>query len=550
MASNQFTKTENFSFSFQSKRTTEKKMFKKSIVLLKKCTQCLTVVPRRYYEIPDHLKEIANEEKPEFSQMVQFYYHNACTYMEEQLVQYLEKNPRMNEEERADRVNFILKLIGIPNCCLEVNFPIQRKDGTYELFQGFRAHHTVHRLPVKGGIRYALDVDADETKALSYLMTFKNACVNVPFGGAKGGVKIDPNKYTRSDLQRITRRYTTEMLKKNMIGPGIDVPAPDMGTGEREMSWLVDQYQKTLGFSDINSLAITTGKPIMGGGIRGRTQATGRGVWFSTLVFLNDKNWMELIGLEPGPENKTCIIQGFGNVGRYTALNFFKGGVKVIGVQEVDVSLYEENGINIDELIKYMELNNTLKGFPNAKETQEDLLKSQCDILLLCAMQLVVTSKNADEIKAKIIAEGANGPTTPAADKILKDKKVLQIPDLYCNAGGVTVSYFEYLKNINHVSFGKLTSKQDSDMINEILKSVNTAIDGTVEPTDKLKFITSCSSEADIVDYGLQSVMETAGEGIKITAHQFSLCNDLRTAAYIYSISKIFQTLDESGITM
>lgn len=525
-------------------------MFKTSSILLKRFKQCLTVVPQRCYEIPEHLKEIGKEERPVFSKMVEYYYHNACTYMEDQLMKYLEKYPRLTNEQRSARVNFILKLIGVSNCCLEVNFPISKKDGSFELLQGFRAHHTVHRLPVKGGIRFAMDVDADETKALSYLMTFKNACVNVPFGGSKGGVKIDPKKFDRSDLQRITRRYTTEMLKKNMIGPGIDVPAPDMGTGEREMSWLVDQYQKTLGFSDINSLAITTGKPIMGGGIRGRTQATGRGVWFSTLLFLNDKNWMELIGLTPGPENKTCIVQGFGNVGRYSALNFFKGGVKVIGIEEIDVSIYDEKGIDVDELILYMDKNGTIKGYPNAKETTENLLTSECDILLLCAMQLVVTTKNADQIQAKIISEGANGPTTPAADEILKKKKILQIPDLYCNAGGVTVSYFEYLKNINHISFGKLTSKQNSEMIYEILKSVDATLGCGVEPTEKLQYIANCSSEAEIVDYGLQFVMETAGEGIKATAHQFSLCNDLRTSAYIYSIYKIFQTLDGSGITM
>lgn len=525
-------------------------MFKTSSILLKKYRSCLSLIPKRYYEIPDDLKKIGKEENPEFSKMVEYYYHNACTLMEDQLIKYLEKYPRLSNEQRSARVNFILKLIGVSNCCLEINFPITKMDGTYELCQGFRSHHTVHRLPVKGGIRYALDVDADETKALSYLMTFKNACVNVPFGGSKGGVKIDPKEYSSHDLQRITRRYTTEMLKKNMIGPGIDVPAPDMGTGEREMSWLVDQYQKTLGFSDINALAITTGKPIMGGGIRGRTQATGRGVWFSTLLFLNDKSWMDLIGLEPGPDKKTCIIQGFGNVGRFAALNFYNGGIKVIGVKEIDVSLYDEKGLNIPELITYIDLHKTVKGFPSAKETTEDLLTSQCDILLLCAMQLVITTKNADKIKAKIISEGANGPTTPAADQILKDKNILQIPDMYCNAGGVTVSYFEYLKNINHVSFGKLTSKQNSDMIVEILKSVDNTLGCSVLPTEKLQFIANCSSEAEIVDYALQSVMETAGQGIKATAHQYNLCNDLRTAAFIYSISKIFQTLEGSGITL
>lgn len=525
-------------------------MFSFQRKILQKVNTGIFSIYKRNYEIPENLKKIAQDEDPEFSKMVQYYYHNAATLMETQLIQYLEKYPRWTNAEREHRVNFILKLIGVCNCCFETNFPIFKKDGNYELLTGYRAHHTVHRLPVKGGIRFAMDVDADETQALSFLMTFKNACVNVPFGGAKGGVRIDPSKYERADLQRITRRYTTELLKKNMIGPGIDVPAPDMGTGETEMSWLADQYQKTVGFSDINALAITTGKPIMGGGIRGRTQATGRGLWISTLLFLNDKSWMDLIGLQPGVANKTCIVQGFGNVGRYAALNFFKGGIKVIGIQEKDASLYDENGINIDELISHVDMTKSVKGFPKAKETTEDLLAKKCDILALCAMQKVVTTKNADKIQAKIISEGANGPTTPAADQILKKKNILQIPDMYCNAGGVTVSYFEYLKNINHVSFGKLTSKQNSDMIYEILKSVNDTLDCDVEPNEKLQYIANCSSEAEIVDYGLQSVMETAGEGIKATAHQYALCNDLRTAAFIYSISKIFKTMEGSGLTM
>uniref|UniRef100_A0A1B0G2L1 glutamate dehydrogenase [NAD(P)(+)] n=1 Tax=Glossina morsitans morsitans TaxID=37546 RepID=A0A1B0G2L1_GLOMM len=395
---------------------------------------------RHQHEIPKHLEKMPEEATPEFSHMVQYYYHAAARLMEPSLVKELEKKyPRADNKWREGRVAAILKFIGVVSCCIEVTFPLHKSDGTYELITGYRAHHCRHRLPVKGGIRYAMDVDQDEVKGLAYLMTFKCACVNAPFGGAKGGVRIDVKKYEDKDLKTITRRYTMELLKKNMLGPGIDVPAPDVNTGQREMAWVVDQYLKTYGHDDINALAITTGKPIHFGGVNGRTSATGRG--------------------------------------------------------------------------------------------------------------MVLTKENADKVQAKILLEGANGPVTPAADQILRKKKVLMIPDMYCNAGGATVSYFEFLKNINHVSYGKMSVKRESSMIHEIIESISQSVKQKIEPTKKLENLRDCHSEAAIIDYGLQTVMETAGQGIKETSNEYSLCNDLRTAANIFAIQKIFNALESSGIS-
>nr|XP_036674271.1 glutamate dehydrogenase, mitochondrial [Drosophila suzukii] len=511
---------------------------------------------RYEHKMPENLKKVETDKDPEFSAMVMYYYHRAAQTMEPALVKEMEKYPHMKPEERQARVSAILNLLGNVSTSVEVNFPIVRKNGTYEIISGYRSHHVRHRLPLKGGIRYALDVDEHEVKALAAIMTFKCACVNLPYGGSKGGVCIDPKQYTVDELQTITRRYTMELLKRNMIGPGIDVPAPDMNTGPREMSWIVDQYQKTFGYKDINSSAIVTGKPVHIGGINGRHSATGRGVWKAGDLFLQDKEWMDLLKWKTGWKDKTAIVQGFGNVGSFAAKFVHEAGAKVIGIKEVDVSLYNKDGIDINDLLEYKEEKKTIKGYPKAEESKEELLTAETDILMPCATQKVITSENAKDIKAKLILEGANGPTTPSGEKILLDKGVLLVPDLYCNAGGVTVSYFEYLKNINHVSYGKMNSKTTSELIIELMNSINESLcqcpDASfpeIKPNKKLKKIRECTTEADIVDSALQTVMEAAALGIKQMAHKFELCNDLRRAAYVWSSFKIFQAMESSGIS-
>ncbi|XP_017046427.1 LOW QUALITY PROTEIN: glutamate dehydrogenase, mitochondrial [Drosophila ficusphila] len=515
----------------------------------------LLVSVRNEHKIPEKLQSVETDKDPEFSAMVLYYYHKAAQTMEPELIKEMEKYPHMKAEERQARVSAILNMLGSVSTSVEVNFPIVRKNGTYEIISGYRSHHVRHRLPLKGGIRYALDVNESEVKALAAIMTFKCACVNLPYGGSKGGVCIDPKQYTVDELQTITRRYTMELLKRNMIGPGIDVPAPDVNTGPREMSWIVDQYQKTFGYKDINSSAIVTGKPVHIGGINGRHSATGRGVWKAGDLFLQDKEWMELLKWKTGWEDKRVIVQGFGNVGSFASKFVHEAGAKVIGIKEFDVSLYNKDGIDINDLFEYVEEKKTIKGYSKAEESKEELLTADTDILMPCATQKVITSENANDIKAKLILEGANGPTTPAGEKILLEKGVLLVPDLYCNAGGVTVSYFEYLKNINHVSYGKMNSKSTSQIITELLNSINESMQQCsddypeIKANKKLTKIRECTREADIVDSALQTVMESAAAGIKHMAHKFELCNDLRRAAYVWSAFKIFQALESSGIS-
>ncbi|BFF93036.1 glutamate dehydrogenase mitochondrial [Drosophila madeirensis] len=512
---------------------------------------------RRYeHKMPEHLKKVASDKDPEFSAMVLYYYHQAAQAMESQLVKEMGKYSHMKPEERQARVSAILNLIGSVTTSMEVSFPIIKSDGAYEIITGYRAHHIRNRLPLKGGIRYAMDVDENEVKALAAIMTFKCACVSLPYGGSKGGVRIDPKKYTVGELQTITRRYTMELLKRNMIGPGIDVPAPDVNTSGREMSWIVDQYSKTFGYKDINAAAIVTGKPVHIGGINGRNSATGRGVWKAGDLFLQDKDWMDLLKWKTGWKDKKVIVQGFGNVGSFAAKFVHEAGAKLIGVKELDCQLFNKDGIDINDLIAYKEEKKSIKGYSKAQEAKGDLLEAECDILMPCATQKVITSENAGKIKAKLILEGANGPTTPAGEKILIDKGVLLVPDLYCNAGGVTVSYFEYLKNINHVSYGKMNSKTTSQLIHEVINSINESLSRCpdaefpeIEPNKRLMRIRDCTKEAEIVDAALQTVMESAAAGIKATANKFETCNDLRKAAYIYAVFKIFNAVESSGIS-
>ena len=437
----------------------------------------------------------------------------------------------------------ILEQIKACNSVYRMRFPIKRDNGTIEVIEAYRVQHSQHKSPCKGGIRFSDEVNQDEVMALSALMTYKCAIVNVPFGGGKGGIKINPRNYSTYELEKITRRYTAELVKKNFIGPGIDVPAPDYGTGEREMAWIVDTYA-SLKPGEIDAAGCVTGKPVTQGGVRGRKEATGLGVFFGTREVCNMEDVMKKMGLTTGIAGKKVVVQGLGNVGYHSAKFFREAGAIVIGLAEYEGAIFNE-----DEVFQHRKKTGSILNFPGATNLAKntDALEMECDILVPAALENVINGENAPRVKAKIVAEAANGPCTPEADEVFTKKGILCIPDMYLNAGGVTVSYFEWLKNLSHVRYGRMEKRFTENQNAHILSTMETLTDKQVSDEER-KFIMHGPEEVDLVHSGLEETMISATREIMDIWQSNPAIPDMRTAAYVNAINKVATSYAELGI--
>ena len=441
----------------------------------------------------------------------------------------------------------ILEQIKACNSVYQMRFPVKIGD-KIEVIEAYRVQHSHHKTPCKGGIRFSMAVNQDEVMALAALMTYKCAIVNVPFGGGKGGIKIDPKKYSAYDLEKITRRYTAELIKKNFIGPGTDVPAPDYGTGAREMAWILDTYV-AMHPGEIDAAGCVTGKPVSQGGVRGRTEATGLGVFYGLREVCNMPAVMEKLGLSAGVEGKRICVQGLGNVGYHSALFFQKAGAKIVGIAEFEGAIYSDNGLDIDAIVAHRKSTGSILNFAGATnfEKSGDALEMDCDILIPAALENVIDGENAPRIKAKIIGEGANGPLTPDADEILALKGTVVVPDMYLNAGGVTVSYFEWLKNLSHVRYGRMEKRFTENMNHHILGQMEELTGKSVSTVER-EFIMHGADEVDLVRSGLEETMITATREIMDIWNANPAIPDMRTAAYICAINKVATSYAELGI--
>jgi len=447
----------------------------------------------------------------------------------------------------------LLEQIRRCNSVYYFTFPVKRDSGRLETIEAWRAEHSHHKLPTKGGVRYSLGVSESEVMALATLMTYKCAIVDVPFGGAKGGIKIDASAYSVSELERITRRFTYELKKKNFIGPGVDVPAPDYGTGAREMSWMVDTYN-SLSAGELNSLGCVTGKPIAQGGIRGRIAATGRGVYFGIREACAIGEDMKPLGLSPGVAGKRVVVQGLGNVGYHTAKFLSEAGAVIVGLAEYNGAIQRPAGLDLERVMAHFRETGSLLDFPGATniENSREALTVDCDLLVPAALENQITKENAPRIQAKIVAEAANGPTTFEADGILRERGILVIPDTYLNAGGVTVSYFEWVKNLSHLRFGRMQKRFAQASTRRLVDALEGLV-GKEFGDAETEAITRGADEAALVESGLEETMTEAYHQVRDKWDSLRRTHgagavDLRDAAFVGAIDKIAVCYEDLGI--
>jgi glutamate dehydrogenase (NAD(P)+) len=443
--------------------------------------------------------------------------------------------------------------IRVCNATYTVRFGVRLR-GQIHTFTGYRSVHSEHMEPVKGGIRYAMAVHQDEVEALAALMTYKCALVEVPFGGSKGGLRIDPRAWEEHELEQITRRFAYELIKRDLIHPAQNVPAPDMGTGEREMAWIADQY-KRMATTDINYRACVTGKPVNGGGIQGRTEATGRGVQYALQEFFRHPEDIAAAGLSGTLDGKRVVVQGLGNVG-YHAAKFLseEDGCKITAIIERDGALLSDSGLDVEAVRNWIARHGGVDGYPDGKYISDGAkaLEEDCDILVPAALEGVIHLGNAERIKAPLIIEAANGPVTAGADEILRQKGTVIIPDMYANAGGVTVSYFEWVKNLSHIRFGRIGRRQEEArhqlIVDELQRLDQHLGDAWVmSPGFKQKYLRG-AGELELVRSGLDDTMRTAYQAMREIWHGREDVTDLRTAAYLVSIARVASSYRAMGL--
>ncbi|MBI2829208.1 MAG: Glu/Leu/Phe/Val dehydrogenase [Acidobacteria bacterium] len=442
----------------------------------------------------------------------------------------------------------LLDQIRACNGVYSFQFPVRHPDGRIEVVRAWRAEHSHHKLPAKGGIRYSAAVDESEVKALAALMTYKCAVVDVPFGGAKGAVRVDPRECGAEQLERITRRYVHELVRKNLIGPGVDVPAPDAGTGEREMAWVVDTYM-ALNPGQLDGMACVTGKPVTEGGIRGRKEATGRGLVYALGEVCAQAGDMAALGLSAGLDGKRVVVQGIGNVGYHAARFCRERGARVVAIAVREGAILDPKGLDEDAVVEHRTRTRSILDFPGATSIPRsaDALELDCDVLIPAALENQLTGDNAPRIKARIVVEGANGPTTPEADEIFWRKGTLVVPDIYANAGGVVVSYFEWLKNLSHVGFGRLERRHQAASDLRLLHAIEQATGKPFTAAVRAVLVRP-PDELGIVNSGLEETMVTAYQEIRETRQRQPAVQDLRTAAFLNAINKVARAYLELGI--
>lgn len=458
------------------------------------------------------------------------------------------KDVNHNFDKASEYTHFnkgLLNQIKISNSVYHVSFPLRRDDGTIEVIKGWRVEHSAHKTPTNGGLRYSRHVTKNEIRALAALQTYQQAIVHVPFAGAKGGIQVSRYDYSDAELERITRRYTFELIKKKYLGPGISIVTPGYGTSAREMGWIMDTFQS---FSDdLDDEACVTGKPVEQAGLIGYEESAGKGVFFALCKACEVEQDMASLGMKPGLDGKKFVVQGYGNVGYYVAESLQEAGATMVGVGERDGAIYNENGLDVYDLKEYMEERGTICDFPGGKNLfpSEKVLELDCNILIPAALENQITMKNAKKIKARIIAEAANGPTSEEAHQYLTNNGVLLLPDVYINAGGVIASYFEWIKDISHVRFGRMEKRFEENTYKKLLKIIDDSTNYGMTP-EYIKKFSKGADERDLVLSGLEETMSKAYDELNEIRKRENV--DMRNAAYISAIEKIGLYYEQMGI--